>query len=206
MIAALEGSEWSPARPGRTLPLGKTQYPFTGGWVGPRAGLEGRKISSPPGFDPGPSSPQLVAISTELPGPHKPQVMCSNLRDKCMQIFIRSGQAMCKLLMFLRQGEWRWQKVRWDFRCRLIRPHGFWTTKILLSSAFRLDLVIPPPSLPIWRFISNVSCRTQKAEPFHLLEHHSYVAKALLSYPSENIARFIHSQPKLETAGWRPAL
>jgi len=25
---------------------------FTGGWVGPRAGLDGRKISSPPGFDP----------------------------------------------------------------------------------------------------------------------------------------------------------
>ena len=41
----------------------------TGGWVGPRAGLEGRKISSPPGFDPGPSSPQSVAIPTELPGP-----------------------------------------------------------------------------------------------------------------------------------------
>ena len=30
---------------------------FTGGWVGPRAGLDGRKVSSPPGFDPGPSSP-----------------------------------------------------------------------------------------------------------------------------------------------------
>jgi len=29
---------------------------FTGGWVGPKAGLDGRKISSPPGFDPGPSS------------------------------------------------------------------------------------------------------------------------------------------------------
>ena len=28
-----------------------------GGWVGPRAGLAGRKISSPPGFEPGPSSP-----------------------------------------------------------------------------------------------------------------------------------------------------
>jgi len=25
---------------------------FTGGWVGTRAGLDGRKISSPPGFDP----------------------------------------------------------------------------------------------------------------------------------------------------------
>jgi len=30
---------------------------FTGGWVGPRAGLDRWKISSPPGFDPGPSSP-----------------------------------------------------------------------------------------------------------------------------------------------------
>jgi hypothetical protein len=29
---------------------------YTGGWVGPRAGLEGRKISSPPGFDHGLSS------------------------------------------------------------------------------------------------------------------------------------------------------
>ena len=30
---------------------------FTGGCVGPRAGLAGRKTSSPPGFDSGPSSP-----------------------------------------------------------------------------------------------------------------------------------------------------
>ena len=45
MTAALEGGEWSAARPGRTLPPGKTRYPFTGGWVGPRAGLDGRKIS-----------------------------------------------------------------------------------------------------------------------------------------------------------------
>jgi hypothetical protein len=29
---------------------------LTGGWVGPRADLDGRKISSPPGFDPGPCS------------------------------------------------------------------------------------------------------------------------------------------------------
>jgi len=38
--------------------------------VGLRAGLDGRKISSPPAFDPGPSSPYSVAIPTELPGPH----------------------------------------------------------------------------------------------------------------------------------------
>ena len=38
--------------------------------MGPRAGLDGRKISSPPGFDPGPSNLQSVTILTELPGPH----------------------------------------------------------------------------------------------------------------------------------------
>jgi len=65
MTAALEGGEWSAARPGRTSPPGKTRYPL----YRRRAGLDGRKISSPPGFDPGPSSPQSVAIPTELPGP-----------------------------------------------------------------------------------------------------------------------------------------
>ena len=42
---------------------------FAGGWVGGRAVPDGQKISSPPGFDPGPSSPLSVAILTELPGP-----------------------------------------------------------------------------------------------------------------------------------------
>ena len=37
--------------------------------MGPRAGLKGRKISSPLGFDPGPSSPYSVTIPTELLGP-----------------------------------------------------------------------------------------------------------------------------------------
>ena len=37
----------------------------------PRAGLDGRKISSPPAFDPGPSNPYSAAIPTELPGPQK---------------------------------------------------------------------------------------------------------------------------------------
>jgi len=74
MTAALEGGEWSAARPGRTLPLGKTRYPFYR-----RAGLDGRKISSPPGFDPGPSSPYLVTILTELPGPQKEDLMAIKL-------------------------------------------------------------------------------------------------------------------------------
>ena len=37
--------------------------------MGPRAGLDGRKISSPPGFDSGPPARSSIAILTELPGP-----------------------------------------------------------------------------------------------------------------------------------------
>jgi len=53
MTAALEGGEWSAALYFRERP----GTHFAGGWVGPRAGLDGRKISSSPGFDPRPSSP-----------------------------------------------------------------------------------------------------------------------------------------------------
>jgi hypothetical protein len=37
--SALDGGEWSASRPGRALPPGKGTH-FTGGWVGPRAGLD----------------------------------------------------------------------------------------------------------------------------------------------------------------------
>ena len=41
MTAALEGGEWSAARPGRTLyPRERHGTHCTGGWVGPRAGLD----------------------------------------------------------------------------------------------------------------------------------------------------------------------
>ena len=59
--------------PRPTLPPGKTRYPLYRRLGGPRAGLDGRKISSPPGFDTGPSSPQSVAIPTEL---LSPQLRC----------------------------------------------------------------------------------------------------------------------------------
>ena len=42
---------------------------FTGGWMGPMAGLDGRKISSPQGFDHWTVQP-VASIPTELPGPH----------------------------------------------------------------------------------------------------------------------------------------
>ena len=37
MTAALEGGEWSAARPDHTLPRERPGTHFTGGWVGPQA-------------------------------------------------------------------------------------------------------------------------------------------------------------------------
>ena len=55
--------EWSASRPGRSLPPGKTRYPLYRRLGGPQ-GRSGRvrKISSPPGFDPGPSSPAAQSL------------------------------------------------------------------------------------------------------------------------------------------------
>ena len=53
MTMALEGGEGSAPRPGRSLPPGKTRTHCTGGWVGPRVGLDRcGKFRLPPGFDP----------------------------------------------------------------------------------------------------------------------------------------------------------
>jgi len=50
--------EWSAARPGQTLPPGKSRYPFYRRLGGPQ-GRSGRaeNLVPPPRFDPGPSSP-----------------------------------------------------------------------------------------------------------------------------------------------------
>jgi len=43
--------------PAALYPMERPGTRFKGDWMGPRVGLDGRKISSPPGFDLGPSSP-----------------------------------------------------------------------------------------------------------------------------------------------------
>jgi len=61
MTVAIEGGEWSTAHPGRTLPSGKTQYPFYR-----RLGGKSRHY-----WDSIPDRParSSVAILTEVPGP-----------------------------------------------------------------------------------------------------------------------------------------
>ena len=70
MTTALEGGEWSAARPGRTLPPGKTRYPFYRRLFGPQ-GRSGRAENLVPAGFRSPDRPvrSSVAIPTELPGP-----------------------------------------------------------------------------------------------------------------------------------------
>jgi hypothetical protein len=57
LAAALEGGEWSTARPNRTLPPGKTRYPLYRRLGCPQGQFGQRKISPHRDSVPGPSSP-----------------------------------------------------------------------------------------------------------------------------------------------------
>ena len=62
MTAALEVGEWSAAGPGRTLLWERPGIQCTGGWVGPRAGLDTCGKSRPTGI----RSPDRPARSQSL--------------------------------------------------------------------------------------------------------------------------------------------
>jgi len=67
MTAALEGGEWSAARPGRTLSPGKTRYSFYRRLGGPQ-GRSGRAENLVPTEIRSRTVQLVVAIPTELPG------------------------------------------------------------------------------------------------------------------------------------------
>jgi len=70
MTAALEGGSGQQHGPAALYPRERPGTHFTGGWVGPRAGLDGRKKSRRHRDSiPDRLAPSSVAIPTELPGP-----------------------------------------------------------------------------------------------------------------------------------------
>ena len=62
MIAALEWGEWSPARPGRTLPPGKTRYPLYKKLGGPKGRSRRAENLVPTGIRSRTVQPYSVAI------------------------------------------------------------------------------------------------------------------------------------------------
>ena len=70
MTAALEGGEWSAARPDRTLPLGKTRYPLYRRMGGPQGRSGWAEKLAPPGFDPQTVQPVAQPLyRLSYPGP-----------------------------------------------------------------------------------------------------------------------------------------
>ena len=76
MTAALEGGEWSAARPSRTLPPGKTRYPFYGRVGGPQ-GRSGRAENLAPTGVRSQTIQPVVSRYTDWPtGPTEYKVWC----------------------------------------------------------------------------------------------------------------------------------
>jgi hypothetical protein len=86
--SVLEGGDRSASRPGRFLPRERPGTHCTGDWMGLRAGLN-RCGKSRPYRDsiPGPSSPQPVAISTDLPG-HRLMYITAKIRLNFVQFLV----------------------------------------------------------------------------------------------------------------------
>ena len=86
LTTALEGGGWSAARPGRTLPQERPGTHFTGGWVGPRAGLDGQKIT--PHRDSIPGRPARSQLLYRL---SHPVHICLEDIGKTTKVSVRTG-------------------------------------------------------------------------------------------------------------------
>jgi len=146
MTAALEGGEWSAARPGRTLRPGKTRYPFCRR-LGGLHGRSGRAEDLVPtgiwsrNVQPGSS----VAIPTELPGPQiifhiqlTKQNNASDISNCCVCSWLRRIVTLTLALSY-----------RCLLECEAVRA--------LKSMTFRLSVV---PPLSSWKILAVLTSNT----------------------------------------------
>ena len=98
----LDGDGWSASRPGPLYPRKRPGTHCTGGWVGPRAGLEGCGKSRPHrDLIHGPFSPQRVAIPTEISWP-----TCLRVKYELPTHLIRQvNLQFCVLVFFMCEME-----------------------------------------------------------------------------------------------------
>jgi len=105
MTAALEGDEWSASRPGRTLPPGKTRYPFYRR-LGVPQGRSGRTENLvPTGIR---SRTVQPVVSRYTDWATRPTTMCSSAlklykavsKNSCIQIFLKMKLRACHAVNF----------------------------------------------------------------------------------------------------------
>jgi len=115
MIAALEGGEWSAARPGRTLPPGKTRYPLYRRLGGPqgRSGRVESLVST--GIRPRTFQPVVQSIYRLSYWAHNFQCYVAVIGDR--------GSTVVKVLCYKSEGRWfdpSW--FQWIFHWHKILP------------------------------------------------------------------------------------
>ena len=100
MTAALEGGEWSAARPGRTLPPGKDPVPILQE-AGRAPGPVWTGGKSRPHRDSIPDRParSSVAIPTELPGPRKVKYLVCIKQCQSVGTAVSTDGHSCRLTM-----------------------------------------------------------------------------------------------------------
>ena len=140
MTAVLEGGPWSAARPGRILPRERTGTHFTGDWVGPRAGLDGRKISSTPGFDTGLTKAKRTRIKFLLHFLFLLLLLFSSL--SCSFVLFFKGEDWIRQLAALSEV----QKFRWSSQWTS-RFHYDLTLVLFFSASTSFDT----PHIFTWR-------------------------------------------------------
>jgi len=147
MTAALERGEWKAARPGRTLPPGKTRYPLYRSlgwppgpvWTGGKSRPNRHSIPERP-------ARSSVAIPTELPGPHQSGVLnvfisVSTDITKGMRDFeVKSDKLQVTYVQ-----EARWYCVQADGRSR--------ARFSMVSSEFFINIILPAAIWP-WSRLS----------------------------------------------------
>ena len=106
MSTALKGGEWSAARPGRTLALGKTRYPLYRRLDGPQ-GRSGRAENlALPGFDPliiQPVALSLYRLSYPAQQNHTNEIPNHNFHETHERTFMK---LQAKLLSLLHDRIW----------------------------------------------------------------------------------------------------
>ena len=106
----------------------------TVGWVGPKASLDGRKISPPPGFDPRTVQPVVSRYTDWATRPTTITVLLWNV-EYCLPT-VGQDSSVCITTRYVLDGpgiESRWGRV---FRTRPGRP---WSPPSLLYNAYRVS-------------------------------------------------------------------
>jgi hypothetical protein len=105
ITTALEGGDGSVSRPGSSLPPGKTRYPLYRGLCRPQGRFgKVRKISPPPGFDPGTVQSVASRYTNYATRPHNEVMHYPKLHCACVQlrsqITLSLKKVICRLLVY----------------------------------------------------------------------------------------------------------